>query len=129
MSAIAGLLRRLLSVEALWRGAKTPGERCAAAQARERLLSRLAALDCVPDGRPTEHRFKMADEWDRQIFLALLERHGLRPHRYPRQRRTTMRVWVATDFVEQTLWPEFIRRRSRLRARFLAIVSEEVARS
>ena len=42
-----------------------------------------------------------------RLLVALLRRYGLKPYRYPRQRRTTVMARVPARFVDETLWPEF----------------------
>lgn len=49
----------------------------------------------------------MPDMWSRRVFVALLRRHGLRPYRYSRQRRTTVMASVSKRFVDETLWPQY----------------------
>ena len=41
----------------------------------------------------------MADDWSRQLFLALLRRYELKPYRYRGQRYTTVMVKVPKKFV------------------------------
>lgn len=96
---------KLRRIEALFAGAATEGERDAAGAARERILLRLKELQ---DQTPaTEWKFTLSDSWAVKVFSALCRRYGLRPYRYPRQRRTTVMVRAPRAFVEQTLWPEF----------------------
>jgi hypothetical protein len=99
------LIERLRSIEALHAGATTPGERAAAARGRERLLEHLQSLERGEE--PEEFQFTMGDTWSRKVFCALLRRYGIRPYRYPRQRRTTVMARVPRRFVDETLWPEF----------------------
>ena len=99
------LLRKLASVEALYAGAGTAGEQEAAAAARERIRARLEAIRT--EERPTELRISMPDAWSRRLFVALARRYGLKPYRYPRQRRTTVMLYVPERFVDETLMPEF----------------------
>jgi len=49
----------------------------------------------------------MPDNWSRSLFVALLQRYGLKPYRRRGQRRTTVMVRVTASFVDQVLWPEF----------------------
>ena len=56
---------------------------------------------------PVEMQFSLADQWSRQLFIALCRRYGLKPYRYHRQRRTTIMVRASRRFVEQVLWREF----------------------
>lgn len=99
------LIETLRKIEALHAGATTPGERAAAANARERILARLEA-NVVTDP-PVEHRFALNDPWERQMFLALARRYGLEPYRQRGQHRQTVMVRVPERFVNETLWPEF----------------------
>jgi hypothetical protein len=101
----ADLRERLRKVEALFAGATTAGERLAAGAARERIEARLAeARRRVAD---VELRFSIGDPWSRQLFLALARRYGLKPYRYPRQRRTTVMLKGPAPFLHEVLWPEF----------------------
>ena len=102
----AELLAKLERVEALHAGAATPGERDAAAQARNRILARLAALEASDP--PIEYAFSLRDPWSRKLLVAMLRRYGIRPYRYARQRRTTVRAKVPRRFLDETLWPTFL---------------------
>ena len=99
------LVETLRKIEALYAGAATPGERDAAASARERIRERLRSLG--QQERAEEYRFSMDNLWSRKIFIALLRRYGVDPYRYSRQRRTTVMARVPRSFVEETLMPEF----------------------
>jgi tRNA nucleotidyltransferase (CCA-adding enzyme) len=117
------LLEKLRSIERLHAGATTPGERMAAANARERIRRRLeeaARLD-----PPVEYQFRMADMWSRRLFVALLRRYGIQPYRYRRQRHTTVMARVPKRFLDETLWPEFQELSATLR-RYLDEVTERV---
>jgi hypothetical protein len=99
------LFETLRKIEALYAGAATPGERDAAASARERIRARLTIV--AAQERSEEYRFSMDNPWSRKIFVALLRRYGIEPYRLSRQRRTTVMARVPRSFVEQTLMPEF----------------------
>lgn len=99
------LVRKLQSIEALFSGAATPGERAAAGLARERILARLEEFERRDP--PIEYKFTMSSLWSKKLFLALLRRYGIQPYRYSRQRRTTVMARVSRSFVDDTLWPEF----------------------
>jgi len=119
------LIERLHSIERLFEGATTPGERVAAANAMDRVRQRLTAMrDTNPD---TEYKFTLGDGWSRRLFVALLRRYGLKPYRYSGQRRTTVMVRVPRRFVDETLWPEFEKLSSTLRD-FLDDITERVIR-
>ena len=99
------LFDTLRKIEALYAGAATPGERDAAASARERIRARIAAL--AQQERSEEFRFSMDNPWSRKLFVALLRRYGIQPYRYARQRRNTVMARLPRSFVDQTLMPEF----------------------
>jgi hypothetical protein len=99
------LIDKLRKIEALFARPTTPGERGAAASARERIRQRLDHLGASE--HVEEYKFAMADDWSRSLFVALLRRYGLKPYRYRRQRYTTVMVQVTASFVDDVLWPEF----------------------
>ncbi|MBO1077167.1 hypothetical protein [Roseomonas marmotae] len=100
------LRERLRKIEALIAGAGTAGEREAAGAALERVKARLAEqARCDP---AVEQQFSMPDSWSRQLFVALCRRYGLRPCRYPRQKRTTVMLRAPKGFLDTVLWPEFL---------------------
>lgn len=101
----ARLAETLRKIEALHAGAATPGERDAAASARERIRARLRSLG--QQERAEEYRFSVDNPWSRKILVALLRRYGVDPYRYSRQRRTTVMARVPRSFVEETLMPEY----------------------
>jgi hypothetical protein len=117
------LKAKLRSIEALFAGAMTEGERDAAACARERILARLREVE--REEPPVEYRFSIHDPWMRRAFLALLRRYGLTPYRLYRQRRTTVMVRAPRRFVDETLWPEFRQISDTLRD-WLEEVTEQV---
>ena len=100
------LIRKLQSIEALFAGARTDGERIAAGRARERIIARLKEFE--QRDPPIEYKFTFSNMWSRRLFSALLRRYGIRPYRYRRQRYTTVMAKVSVSFVEDTLWPEFV---------------------
>jgi hypothetical protein len=105
MSIEDQLRERLKKVEALYFGATTAGERDAAEAALGRLRAKLAEA-----GRrepPIEMKFGLPDQWSVRLFIALCRRYGLKPFRYPRQRRTTVMVKGPRHFLETVLWPQF----------------------
>jgi hypothetical protein len=106
MTSEEQLRARLRKIEALFAGATTPGERGAAKAALTRIMARLA--EAQRTARSFELQFSIADPWSRQLFLALARRYGLRPYRYPRQRRrTTVMLQAPESFLRDVLWPEF----------------------
>src|SRR6516225_6500401 len=101
-----GLREKLRKISALFEGAKTTGERSAAAAALLRVKKALAAM--AQTEQPVEMRFTLTDRWQRRLFTALCRRYGLEPYRYIRQRYTTVMVRVPRSFVDRTLWPEYL---------------------
>jgi hypothetical protein len=99
------LIEKLRLIEALYAGAATPGEKQAAAHARDRIRARLREQQQRDPAK--EYRFKLNDEWSRQLLIALLRRYQLRPFRYPRQHRNTVMAHVPERFMREILWPEF----------------------
>jgi hypothetical protein len=119
---------KLRKIEALFAGAGTPGERSAAEAALERVRAKLAELEKADP--PAEMQFSMPDQWSRYLFIALCRRYGLKPYRYPRQRRTTVMLRSPTGFINEVLWPEFIELdrllQNHLRQVTLRVIREEV---
>lgn len=117
------LIEKLRRIQALVDGAATDGERAAAESAKARVEERLAA--CAREDPPREYSFSLENAWSRRLFVALLRRYGLRPYRYPRQRRTTVMARVSKRFCDEVLWPEFCGLDKTLRA-YLDEVAERV---
>jgi hypothetical protein len=103
MTSEEQLRARLRKIEALFAGATTAGERVAGALTP--IMARLAEAQLT--ARSVELQFSLADPWSRQLFLALARHYGLRPYRYPRQRRTTVMLQAPESFLRDVLWPEF----------------------
>ena len=117
------ILRKLEKVTALYERATSAGEKQAAYRAMERLRTRLRFVE--REEKLIECTFKVNDAWSRQLLMALLKRHGLKPYRYSRQRNTTVVVRAAKTFIEGTLWSEF-ERLSFLLSNRLRDVTDEV---
>lgn len=98
-------IEKLQLIEALHAGAATPGEREAAAQARERIRNRLRELQKVAP--PVEYTFSLRDRWSHKLLVALLRRYQIHPYRYRGQRYTTVNARVPKPFLDEVLWPEF----------------------
>lgn len=125
MSIESQLREKLKKIESLFSGATTTGEREAAEAALDRVRSRLAAME--KEDPPIEMRFALPDPWSRQLFLALSRRYGLRPFRYPRQRRSSIMVRLPETFLNQVLWPECAEMERTLRA-YLDEITQKVIR-
>ena len=128
MTTQPDLREKLRKIEALFSGAGTPGERIAAEAALARLRAKLAQLE--RDDPPVEVQFSVSDQWSRQLFVALCRRYGLRPYRYPRQRRTTVLIRAPRRFIDAVLWPQFCDLDAELRAYLmdvtLKVIREEI---
>jgi hypothetical protein len=119
------LREKLRKITALFEGAATAGEREAAAAAIARVRQ---ALNTAAKTQPAvEMRFSMPDHWRRRLFAALCRRYGLEPYRYSGQRHTTVMLRVPTNFVDTTLWPEFMQLQEALHA-YLTEATERIIR-
>jgi hypothetical protein len=121
------LIDKLHRIEALFARAGTPGEKAAAASAAERIRAQLAQV--AKKEREVEMRFSVSDDWSRRLFLALLRRYGIRPYRYPRQRRTTVMARMPQSFADSTLWPEYIELAATLRRHLDDVTDRVIARA
>lgn len=97
------LRARLAKLEALFRRAGTEGERAAAAAAIGRIQERLGR-DAPP---AIEMKFSFPDAWAVRLFVAVCRKHGARPYRYPRQRRTTVMVRAPRERFDNEILREF----------------------
>jgi hypothetical protein len=118
-------LHKLRGIEALFAGATTPGEREAAARARERILARLASAERVEPA--LEYKFSLPDPWTRKLFLALARRYGLKPYRHYRQHAQTVMLKVPRRFADETLWPEFEQLSTSLREYLAEVTDRAIA--
>jgi hypothetical protein len=119
------LREKLRKITALFEGAATAGEREAAAAAIARVRQ---ALNAAAKTQPAvEMKFSMPDHWRRRLFTALCRRYGLEPYRYSGQRYTTVMLRVPRNFVDTTLWPEFMELQDALHA-YLTEATERIIR-
>ena len=105
MHSEADLIRKFKSIERLFIGAKSDGEKEAASDALNRIKQRLEELK--ESDPPVEYKFTLSNMWSRRLLSALLRRYGIEPYRYYRQRYTTVMAKVPAGFVDNVLWPEF----------------------
>ena len=98
------LEEKLKKIEALFDGAKTEGEKTAAARAKQRVLER-AKRERSSDEK--EFTVSLRDRWSKRLFVALCNKYNLRTYRYKRQKYTTTMVRVSGSFLDEVLWPEF----------------------
>ncbi len=116
------LRERLRKIAALFEGAKTQGEREAAAAAMARVKEALKTAQPGPEPRAhyfyeeplVEMQFSLPDPWQRRLLSALCRRHGLTPFRYKRQRLTTLMVRVKRSQMDYVIWPEYCQLRDAL---------------
>ena len=97
----------------------------AAEAAAERIRARLGEFRDTEG--PIEMKFSLRDAWSRQLFVALSRRYGLKPYRYPRQRRTTVMLSAPERFINETLWPEF-QELNQVLVDYLSQVTERIIR-
>ena len=116
------LKAKLRSIEALFAGATTPGERDAAERARQRIAAKLEELQ----GDEVEWQFSLTP-WSRRLLIALARRYGLRPYRYKRQRHTTLIIRTSERFLKQTFLPQYDRMCDTLYAHLDAVTERVVA--
>jgi len=98
------LNEKIKKIEALIAGAKSEGERHAAALAKNRLLDRVKEEALT---KPTEYTVPLGNFWRKKLFLALCNKHKIRAYRYKRQKHTTAMIRAAPTLVDEVLWPEF----------------------
>jgi len=115
---------KLEKLEALFARGATEGERAAAGAALDRLNSRLGARALEEE---IEFQYSLPDAWAVRIFVALCRKHGVKPYRYPRQRRTTVMVQVRKSAFEQTVLAEFNTLHAELVAYFKDTVDHLIA--
>ena len=91
---------KIRKIEALIAGAKSNGERQAAEFAKQRLQEKITAP-------PMEYTVRLHSRWEKKLFVAICNKHGLHTYRYMRQKYTTAMVRVAKPFMDLVLWPEY----------------------
>jgi hypothetical protein len=119
------LREKLRKITALFEGAATAGERQAAAAAIDRIRQALGAA--VKNQPLPEIKVSLADQWQRRLFTALCRRYGLEPYRYKGQRYNTVIVRAPREFVDRTLWPEYVELMAALHA-YLNEATERIIR-
>jgi len=115
------LIERLQKIETLFARKTNSGERQAAASARDRIRQRLAQME--QSDPAIEFKFTLPDGWSVSLLIALLHRYGLKPYRYPSQRRTTVMAKVARSFVDEVLMPQFDQMNATLRSHLDAVTT------
>jgi L-arabinose isomerase len=88
---------KIRKIEALFKGSQFTGEKAAAEAALKRIHETLTnTQQTKPE---VEYTFTFNNQWSKTLFIALCRRHELRPYRYARQRRTTVKVKATEEFV------------------------------
>jgi hypothetical protein len=95
---------KIRKIEALFKGSEFTGEKAAAEAALKRMNETL--VNTQQTKPEIEYTFTFNNQWSKTLFIALCRRYELRPYRYARQRRTTVKVKATEEFVEKVLWPE-----------------------
>ena len=115
---------KLEKLEALFARGATEGERAAAGAALDRLTAKLGGAS---KKGAVELKYSLPDGWAVRIFVALCRKHGVKPYRYPRQRRTTVMVRVQPEVFERTVMAEFNTLHRELVAYFQETVDHLIA--
>jgi hypothetical protein len=127
MNGRRDIAERLAKLEALFARGATAGERAAAGAAIGRLQTRLDPARREPEAPEIELQYSLPDLWSLRLFIAICRKHGVRPYRYPRQRRTTLVVRVRKAEFERTVGAEFDMLHRELARAFEVIVDHLVA--
>jgi hypothetical protein len=123
----ADIRERLEKLEALFARGATAGERAAAGAALERLQARLDLAGPSTVEPEIELQYSLPDVWAVRLFVALCRKNGVKPYRYPRQRRTTVMVRVRQTEFEQTIGAEFRTLHKELTSYFAEMVDHLIA--
>lgn len=90
---------KISKIQALIERASSEGERQAATLAKERILRRQAQ-------EPIEYRLRLRSPWQKNLFLTLCKKYGLRAYRYPKQSHNTAMVRAAPALMDELLLSE-----------------------
>jgi hypothetical protein len=56
----------------------------------------------------TEMKFSLNDNYEFKIFIALAQKHKLKPYRKPKQKKTTVILKASKTYLDECFWPEFV---------------------
>ncbi|MDE0524137.1 MAG: hypothetical protein OXH79_19485 [Boseongicola sp.] len=121
------LRAKLAKLEALFRRAGSPGEKSAAGAAIERLRGRVTKAGEQPEPE-VELQHSLPDIWCVDLFCAVCRKHGVRPYRYRRQRRTTVMVRVREREFYREAWPEYCQLHAELANYFNDVTDHLISR-
>ena len=127
MAGEEALRAKLAKVEALFRRAGGPGERAAAGAAMDRLRARLGRRDGKREPE-VELKLTLPDKWSVSLLAAVCRKHGIKPYRYARQRRTTVMVRARERDFDGVVWPKFERLHSELESYFEDVTDDLITR-
>ena len=96
------LLEKIKKVEALIERAGSEGERQSAIKAKERLEKSKTKVEI-------EYTIRTQDMWHKRLFMAICHKHNLKPYRYFRQKYTTIMVKISKEFLDEVIWPEYLK--------------------
>lgn len=122
------LRQKLAKVEELFRCAGSPGERAAAEAAIGRLHARLGSGDRDQEPK-VELKFSLPDRWSMRLFIAICRKHGVRPYRYARQRRTTIMARARPEDFKRVVWSEFCQLHDELERYFEDVSDQLITRA
>lgn len=128
MAGDGALRAKLAKVEALFRRAGSAGERAAAGAAMDRLHARLDSSRERKREPEVELKLSLPDVWSVSLLVAVCRKHGIKPYRYARQRRTTVMVRARERVFEGVVWPEFERLHSELEGYFEDVTDHLITR-
>lgn len=125
MAADDELLSKLADIEAQFRRAGPPVERARATMGGTPGSLDSSHADCEPE---VELQFSLPDIWSVSLFVAVCRTHGIRPYRYPRQKRTTVMVRARESAFHRAVWPEFNRLQTELESYFNDVTDHLIER-
>jgi hypothetical protein len=96
------LANKIREIEALIASASSEGERRAAELAKQRLQEKTLS-------QPIEYSIRTDSHCEKRPLMALCQKQGLTPCRYPGQKRTTSMVRLAKAFLDQVAWPGYLK--------------------
>ncbi len=96
------IFEKIKKVEALIERAGSEGERQSAILAKER-------LEKLKVGEEVEYTIRTSDMWHKKLFTAVCHKYALKPYRYYRQKYTTVMVKISKRFLDEVVWPEYLK--------------------
>ncbi len=76
-----------------------------------------------------ELKFWLPDMWSVRLFIAVCRKHGVRPYRYARQRRTTVMVRSREQEFDRVVWLEFSMLHTELESYFEDVTDHLISRA